>query len=103
MNGVDLQVQVRQLGVAEHLEKSVEDPASASQEEVHTVLIAEAAEVAGTLTDLEGTQTDREEAHQVQSQMEQMVVPFVDVHMDQQEEEGSVLERAHEAVERRID
>jgi len=96
---VDLRARVRQLEVVERLEKSVEGPASESREGAHTVLIAEA-EVAGAPMDLEGTQTDRELAHQVQSRMEQVAVPFVDVRIDQ--EEGSVLEWAHEAAERHI-
>lgn len=108
LSAVDLQVQFLHLEAADlqfvdHLEMSVEDPVSESQEEAHTVQTAgTAAEVAGKPMNLGRTRIGREEAHRVRSQGEPVVVPTADEHMDQEGEE-SVLEEVHEMVERRTD
>lgn len=87
----------------DRLEKSVEGPASGSQEEARTALVAgAAAEVAGNPMGPECSQTGREEGHHVRSQWEEAVAPFVDVRRVQ-EGAGSVLEQVHEVAEQRID
>lgn len=94
---------VGELPHEDHLEEAVVGLAFGSQEEVHTVLIAGAAvEAEVDPTGPDGTQTGWEEAHHVRNRVEQVVVPSVGVHMDQEVEE-SVLAQVHDPAEHHIE